>query len=156
MYLPEVDGSTMGAEPEVPMRILLAVDGSVSSDRAIQLLTGIPLPPDSLVRVVSVHQPFTDVLAMSWATVGAPGTRAVESDQEVDIRHHHEAIGRAEIALRRPGLRVEGFLLRGVRYTRDGATTDSIVMRSRSGTVRRIEATHAFQKLEEISNLALR
>jgi hypothetical protein len=29
-------------------------------------------------------------------------------------------------------------------------------MRSRSGTVRRIEATHAFQKLEEISNLALR
>jgi fructose-1,6-bisphosphatase II len=49
-----------------------------------------------------------------------------------------------------------GALLRGVRYTRDGATTDSIVMRSRSGTVRRIEATHAFQKLEEISNLALR
>ena len=95
------------------MRILLAVDGSVSSDRAIQLLTGVPLPPDSVVRVVSVHQPFTDLLAMSWGTVGAPGASPVESDQEVDIRHHHEAIGRAEIALRRPGLRVEGFLLRG-------------------------------------------
>ena len=35
-----------------------------------------------------------------------------------------------------------GALLRGVRYVRDGAITDSIVMRSRSGTVRRIEARH--------------
>jgi fructose-1,6-bisphosphatase II len=41
-----------------------------------------------------------------------------------------------------------GALLRGVRYLQNGATTDSIVMRSRSGTVRRIEASHALDKLE--------
>src|ERR671939_804619 len=41
-----------------------------------------------------------------------------------------------------------GALLRGVRYLPNGAITDSIVMRSRSGTVRRIEATHALDKLE--------
>ena len=41
-----------------------------------------------------------------------------------------------------------GSLLRGVRYLPNGAITDSIVMRSRSGTVRRIEATHALDKLE--------
>jgi fructose-1,6-bisphosphatase II len=41
-----------------------------------------------------------------------------------------------------------GALLRGVRYTRDGAITDSIVMRSRSGTVRMIEAHHPRDKLE--------
>ena len=40
-----------------------------------------------------------------------------------------------------------GALLRGVRYVRDGAVTDSIVMRSRSGTVRRIEARHNLDKL---------
>jgi fructose-1,6-bisphosphatase II len=40
-----------------------------------------------------------------------------------------------------------GALLRGVRYTTDGAVTESLVIRSRSGTVRRIEATHAFEKL---------
>ena len=40
-----------------------------------------------------------------------------------------------------------GALLRGVRYVRDGAVTDSIVMRSRSGTVRRIEARHQLTKL---------
>ena len=44
-----------------------------------------------------------------------------------------------------------GALLRGVRYQPGGAVTDSIVMRSRSGTVRRIEATHSFDKLERFS-----
>jgi fructose-1,6-bisphosphatase II len=38
-----------------------------------------------------------------------------------------------------------------VRSTAEGAVTDSIVMRSRSGTVRRIEASHAFDKLEKFS-----
>ena len=49
-----------------------------------------------------------------------------------------------------------GSLLRGVRYQPDGAVTESIVMRSRSGTVRRIEASHAFEKLMKFSNIAYR
>src|SRR5215211_7352875 len=44
-----------------------------------------------------------------------------------------------------------GALLKGVRYTRVGAFTDSIVMRSRSGTVRRVEATHALEKLAALT-----
>ena len=44
-----------------------------------------------------------------------------------------------------------GALLRGVRYRAEAAVTDSIVMRSRSGTVRRIEATHALDKLERFT-----
>jgi fructose-1,6-bisphosphatase II len=44
-----------------------------------------------------------------------------------------------------------GSLLRGVRYLPNGAVTDSIVMRSRSGTVRRVEATHQLDKLEQLS-----
>jgi fructose-1,6-bisphosphatase II len=41
----------------------------------------------------------------------------------------------------------DGALLHGVRYTGTGAETASIVMRSRSGTVRRVEATHRWGKL---------
>jgi fructose-1,6-bisphosphatase II len=41
-----------------------------------------------------------------------------------------------------------GSLLRGVRYLPNGVITDSIVMRSRSGTVRRIEARHHLEKLQ--------
>ena len=44
-----------------------------------------------------------------------------------------------------------GALLRGVRYVTDGAVTDSLVMRSRSGTVRRIEARHQLSKLRHFT-----
>ncbi len=46
-----------------------------------------------------------------------------------------------------------GALLRGVRYGRDRVITESMVMRSRSGTVRRIEAEHALEKLTRLSGL---
>jgi fructose-1,6-bisphosphatase II len=41
----------------------------------------------------------------------------------------------------------DGFLLRGVRLTSRGAETHSVVMRSRSGTVRFIRARHRFEGL---------
>jgi fructose-1,6-bisphosphatase II len=41
-------------------------------------------------------------------------------------------------------------MLAGVRFTADGATTESLVMRSRSGTVRRIHATHDRPKLRAL------
>ncbi len=44
----------------------------------------------------------------------------------------------------------DGSLLRGVLFTDQGAVTDSIVMRSRSGTTRRIGAVHRMHKLERI------
>jgi fructose-1,6-bisphosphatase II len=49
-----------------------------------------------------------------------------------------------------------GALLRGVHYDAGGATTDSIVMRSRSGTVRRITAHHALEKLSALTGLEYR
>jgi len=50
----------------------------------------------------------------------------------------------------------DGSLLKGVRYQEDGAVSHSLVMRSRSGTVRYIEAEHRFEKLERISGVAYR
>jgi fructose-1,6-bisphosphatase II len=49
-----------------------------------------------------------------------------------------------------------GALLRGVRHLADGAVTDSIVMRSRSGTVRRIEGDHALAKLAAVTGVDYR
>jgi fructose-1,6-bisphosphatase II len=45
----------------------------------------------------------------------------------------------------------DGELLAGVRYDGFGAHTQSLVMRSRSGTVRLIDARHPLQKLAEYS-----
>ena len=41
----------------------------------------------------------------------------------------------------------DGDLLRGVRYSSDGASTRSMVMRSSSGTVRTVESQHSLEKL---------
>lgn len=47
----------------------------------------------------------------------------------------------------------DGELVRGVRYTNRGAETESLMMRSRSGTIRRIESSHNFDKLMKITSL---
>ena len=94
------------------MRILLAVDGSVCSDRATELVASTPLPPGSAVRVVAVLQPFADALALSYAAAGDASAN-IESEEERDARHLREAIGRAETALKRDGVTIDGFLVRG-------------------------------------------
>ncbi len=47
----------------------------------------------------------------------------------------------------------DGALLRGVRFDSHGCHTDSLVMRSRSGTVRKVEAHHQIGKLAEFSSI---
>ena len=48
----------------------------------------------------------------------------------------------------------DGELLQGVQYHEFGATTQSLVMRSKSGTLRKIDASHALAKLAEFSSIA--
>ena len=47
----------------------------------------------------------------------------------------------------------DGELMAGVRYKPGGATTDSLVMRSRSGTIRSIRSEHALWKLSAYSSI---
>jgi fructose-1,6-bisphosphatase/sedoheptulose 1,7-bisphosphatase-like protein len=47
----------------------------------------------------------------------------------------------------------DGELLKGVRFHAGGAVTQSLVMRSHSGTVRMIEARHQLDKLNQISSI---
>ena len=47
----------------------------------------------------------------------------------------------------------DGELLKGVRYYGDGAESHSLVMRGKSGTIRRVEARHKWSKLMEYSAL---
>ena len=44
-----------------------------------------------------------------------------------------------------------GVFLAGVRYTGSGATTHSLVTRGKTGTIRRIEATHSWDRLMRFS-----
>ncbi len=94
------------------MRILLAIDGSDCSHRAVELVAGCSFPADSTIRVIGVHQPYADVLAYSWAAVGDAGVGR-GTEEETSIRKLREAIAGAELALQREGIKVEGFLVHG-------------------------------------------
>lgn len=50
----------------------------------------------------------------------------------------------------------DGELLKGVRYSSGGASTHSLVMRSRSGTIRSVEAHHRWDKLIQVANIQYR
>ena len=47
----------------------------------------------------------------------------------------------------------DGELMQGVRYAKGTATTESIVMRGRSGTIRKITSEHRFEKLRAYSSV---
>ena len=49
----------------------------------------------------------------------------------------------------------DGDVLQGVRYQgATGASTESLVMRSKSGTLRKIDASHSLKKLAEFSSIS--
>jgi nucleotide-binding universal stress UspA family protein len=115
------------------MRILLAVDGSESSDRATRLLSNLQLPPSSLVHVVAVHEPAMDALAMTWPMGMGP---ASETTNEAMARSLREAVDAARSKVRREGLEVTGAVpvgLPGSRIVEAAATmgADLIVIGSR-------------------------
>ena len=62
-----------------------------------------------------------------------------------------EDLARGDVMFAATGV-TDGFLLRGVRFTGTGAETHSIVMRSRSGTVRFIRARHHFHNRPDYGN----
>jgi fructose-1,6-bisphosphatase II len=79
-------------------------------------------------------------------------------DQGLDpgrVLHTDDLVAGDDVFVAATGV-TTGALLRGVQYTTGGPITDSIVMRSRSGTVRRIQAQHAFEKLERLSGFEYR
>jgi fructose-1,6-bisphosphatase II len=148
---------------EVGAKVLLITDGDVAPAIAaaqpgtgVHLLMGIGGTPEGVLSAAALKCVGGEILGKLWPRNDEERQSLLDDGFDLDrVLTTDDLVGSQNVFFAATGV-TTGALLRGVRYTRDGATTDSIVMRSRSGTVRRIEATHAFQKLEEISNLALR
>jgi nucleotide-binding universal stress UspA family protein len=94
------------------MRILLAVDGSRSSDRALDLVAALPALEGSRVRIVSVVPTIADPVGIAWAPVFEREPAPVD---ERALRTHREALDAAEREIRsaRSDLTIETILLRG-------------------------------------------
>jgi fructose-1,6-bisphosphatase II len=148
---------------ELGAKVLLIPDGDVAPAIAaaqpgtgVDLLMGIGGTPEGVLSAAALKCVGGSIQGKLWPRDNDERQSLIDDGYDLDrVLNTDDLVGGRDVFFAATGV-TTGALLRGVRYTRDGATTDSIVMRSRSGTVRRIEATHSFEKLEQISNLALR
>jgi fructose-1,6-bisphosphatase II len=148
---------------EAGAKVLLITDGDVAPAIAasqpgtgVDMLMGIGGTPEGVLSAAALKCVGGVIQGKLWPRNDEERQSLIDDGYDLDrVLTTDDLVGSQNVFFAATGV-TTGALLSGVRYTRDGAATDSIVMRSRSGTVRRIEATHAFQKLEEISNLALR
>ena len=94
------------------MRIMLAVDGSVPADRAVDLLATFPWTADDLLRILSVAPSRGDVLGVPWGKPPPPDAAEIEA---AVLGVHEDAIERAEAVIRstRADLAIDRVLARG-------------------------------------------
>ena len=143
---------------EVGAKVLLVPDGDVAPAIAaaqpstgVDLLMGIGGTPEGVIAAAALKCVGGGVLGKLWPRDDDERQQIVDAGLDPDrVLTTDDLVSGDDVFVAATGV-TTGALLGGVRYTPEGAVTDSIVMRSRSGTVRRIEATHAFDKLERFS-----
>jgi fructose-1,6-bisphosphatase II len=154
----------IAAVREVGARVFLITDGDVAGAIAaatsrrsgIDLLLGIGGTPEGVVAAAALK-------CLGGAMQGRLFPRNDDerqrlADAAVDVERvlsTDDLVAGSDVFFAATGV-TDGSLLRGVRYTEEGATTYSMVMRARSGTVRYVEAEHSFPKLEVYSGVTYR
>jgi fructose-1,6-bisphosphatase II len=142
----------------VEAKVLLITDGDVApaiaaaqAGTGVDLLMGIGGTPEGVLSAAALKCVGGALQGKLWPRTDEERHALVDAGYDLDqVLTTDDLVGGDDVFFAATGV-TTGALLRGVRYTKQGAVTDSIVMRSRSGTVRRIEAQHAFEKLEHLS-----
>ncbi|MBI5956357.1 MAG: class II fructose-bisphosphatase [Chloroflexi bacterium] len=135
------DGDVAGA-------IMAAMEGT-----GIDALMGIGGSPEAAVAACALKCLSGEIQCRLWPRDEAERQKALEAGLNLDrVLSTDDLVAGHDVFFAATGIS-DGELLRGVRYFGRGAKTHSIVMRSRSGTVRIIEAVHHFEKLMKIAEL---
>jgi fructose-1,6-bisphosphatase II len=143
---------------EAGARVRLITDGDVSAsllavseDTPVDLLWGIGGTPEGVISAAAIKCIGGQLLGRLWPRDDAERTAAVEAGYDLDrVLTCDDLIAGDDAFFSATGV-TDGDVLQGVRYQGDrGASTESLVMRSRSGTVRRIFARHDRAKLRAI------
>jgi fructose-1,6-bisphosphatase II len=142
----------------VGAKVLLIPDGDVAPAIAaaqpgtgVDLLMGIGGTPEGVLSASALKCVGGSLQGKLWPRNDEERRELLNAGYDLDrVLSTDDLVGGDDVFFAATGV-TTGALLRGVRYTKQGAITDSIVMRSRSGTVRRVEAQHAFEKLDQLS-----
>jgi fructose-1,6-bisphosphatase II len=148
----------IGELREVGAKVLLILDGDVAPAIAaaqpgtgVDLLMGVGGTPEGVLSAAALKCVGGALHGRLWPRDDDERQQLVDGGFDVSRKLTlDDLIAGDDVFFAATGV-TTGALLKGVRYARDGAFTDSIVMRSRSGTVRRVEATHALEKLTALT-----
>jgi fructose-1,6-bisphosphatase II len=146
--------SLIGELRQAGARVNLIRDGDVAPAIAaarpgtgVDLLYGIGGTPEGVISAAALKCVGGGIQGRLWPRGPAEREALIAAGFDLDrVLTTNDLVAGDDVFVAATGV-TTGALLRGVRYVRDGAITDSIVMRSRSGTVRRIEARHNLSKL---------
>ncbi|GAA2399440.1 MULTISPECIES: class II fructose-bisphosphatase [Streptomyces] len=139
-------------------RIKLISDGDVAGSilalregTGVDLLLGIGGTPEGIISACAVKCLGGTIQGKLWPKDDEERQRAIDAGHDLDrVLTTEDLVTGENVFFVATGI-TDGELLRGVRYRAETATTDSIVMRSRSGTVRRISSEHRLSKLRAYS-----
>src|SRR5213082_166794 len=140
-------------------RVRLILDGdvagsmlAVSENSPVDLLWGIGGTPEGVISAAAIKCIGGQLLGRLWPRDDSERTAAVEAGYDLDrVLTCDDLVAGDDAFFSATGV-TDGDVLQGVRYQGDrGASTESLVMRSRSGTVRRIAARHDRSKLRTLS-----
>jgi fructose-1,6-bisphosphatase II len=143
---------------EAGARVNLIRDGDVApaiaaaqTGTGVDLLMGIGGTPEGVISAAAIKCLGGAMQGKLWPRNDEERERLIEAGYEVGaVLTHDDLVQGDDVFVAATGV-TSGALLRGVRVVGDRVETDSIVMRSRSGTFRRIQASHPLTKIQSLT-----
>jgi fructose-1,6-bisphosphatase II len=134
------------------------VAGAISAARpnsGVDLLLGVGGTPEGIITACAIKALGGTIQGRLWPTDDDERQRAIDAGHNLDpdyVLTTDTLVTGDDCFFVATGI-TDGELLRGVRYRAGGCTTESLVMRSRSGTIRTITSEHQLQKLRNFSSI---
>ncbi len=143
---------------EAGARIRLITDGDVAGaiatawpDTGVDILFGIGGTPEGVIAAAALKSMGGEIQGRLWPRDEVERSAAVDAGYDLGAVLTTDDLVRGDNCFFAATGITDGELLSGVRYDQFGASTQSLVMRSKSGTVRLIDARHPLHKLSEYS-----
>jgi fructose-1,6-bisphosphatase II len=141
-------------------RIHMITDGDVAGaimaareGTGIDLLLGTGGTPEGVIAACALKCLGGVILGKLAPRDEAERRRALDAGHDLNrVLTTDDLVSSDDVFFAATGI-TDGELMAGVRYSRGGARTHSLVMRSRSGTIRSINSEHALWKLRAYSSV---
>jgi fructose-1,6-bisphosphatase II len=145
---------------ETGARIKFISDGDVAGavmavreGTGVDLLMGIGGTPEGIIAACAIKCLGGTIQGRLWPKDDAERRRALDAGHDLDrVLSTNDLVSGENVFFVATGI-TDGELLRGVRYRAETATTQSLVVRSKSGTIRQIDSTHRLSKLRAYSSI---